>query len=152
MRPSKGAEKWELFTVVEFYTKGLEETMPTLTINGKTFEVDKGLRLVTALEQAGIRIGHRCGGVGECTSCRVKFLQGEPDVMTEAEYSKLAESGLLGKQRLSCQIEIDRDMVVDVLETVDRHPEWSGDPGPEPGDLVEPEAVWYPIDEMKNWN
>lgn len=134
------------------FTKGTDKTMPSLTINGKTFETEKGLRLVTAIEQSGIRIGHRCGGVGECTSCRVKFLQGEPDVITEQEYDKLVESGLLGKQRLSCQIEVDRDMQVEVPDTVDAHPEWNGDPGPELSELVEPEAVWYPINEMKNWN
>jgi ferredoxin len=36
--------------------------MPRLTIQGKTYEVEQGKRLVLAIEQSGIRIGHRCGG------------------------------------------------------------------------------------------
>lgn len=126
--------------------------MPKLTINGVDREVESGQRLVRAIMEAGVSIGHRCGGAGDCTTCRVRFLEGEPDVMTEAEFNLLAEAHLLDDQRLSCQIEVDRDMSIEVVETVQKHPEWRGDPGPEPSELVEPEAVWYPIEEIKKWD
>ena len=36
--------------------------MPKLTIDGKTYEVEAGKRLVLAIEELGVNIGHRCGG------------------------------------------------------------------------------------------
>jgi len=120
--------------------------MPWLTIDRKKFQVEAGTRLVLAIREAGVHIGHRCGGESRCTDCQVRFLEGEPDTITEAEYNWLVAEGLWGQTRLSCQIEVDRDMSVQVLDTVENHPEWKGDPGPVPSELVTPEAVWYPID------
>jgi ferredoxin len=119
--------------------------MPKITVNGSTFEVEQGIRLVLALEQNGINIGHRCGGKAKCTTCRIEFLDGEPEVMTPAEYSKLQERGLFGQYRLSCQIEVDQDMSLRPIMTAETQPEWNGDTGPTPEPIVEPEAVWYPI-------
>lgn len=119
--------------------------MSKLTINGETYDVEPGERLVLAIEQSGVPIGHRCGGKARCTTCRVKFLEGEPTVMTEAEYDKLHLEGLYGEVRLSCQVVCDHDMSVQPLMTAENQPEWEGDTGPEPNPVVEPEAVWYPI-------
>ena len=79
--------------------------MPKLTVEGYgTFEVPHGKRLVLAVEQdAGVDILHACGGNARCTTCRVEFLAGEPELMTEAEKNKLAERALTGV-RLACQI------------------------------------------------
>jgi len=121
--------------------------MPKLTIDGQTVEIESGQRLVLAIREAGIQIGHRCGGNAECTTCRVEFLDGEPDTMTEAEYDRLVDEGLLGIARLSCQIEVTQDMTIHPLETVEDHPDWNGDPGPEPEEIVTPEAIWYPIED-----
>ena len=78
--------------------------MPQLTVDGfGTFDVSQGKRLVLAVEQAGVDILHACGGNARCTTCRVEFLSGEPDKMTQAEKTKLAERQLTGV-RLSCQI------------------------------------------------
>ena len=90
--------------------------MPKLSIEGVgEFEVPKGTRLVNALEDNGGEPLHRCGGYARCTTCRVEFLEGEPDQMTEAEKSKLDSQGNLGKFRLSCQCSVDHDMHVKVL-------------------------------------
>ena len=121
--------------------------MPALTINGKTFEVEAGKRLVLAIEESGINIGHRCGGNARCTTCRVVFESGEPETITEAEYNKLGERGLLGHARLSCQITCDHDMSVHPVLTLESEG-WS-DTGPEPEETVTPEAVWYPMDALK---
>ncbi len=118
--------------------------MPTVTVGEKSFTVEAGERLVLALERNGIPLGHRCGGQARCTTCRVQFVSGEPDTMTEAEYVRLMERELLGKARLSCQIEVTQDMSVIPLVLIRDNPQWDGDPGPEPDELVEPEAVWYP--------
>ncbi|MFO8099092.1 MAG: 2Fe-2S iron-sulfur cluster-binding protein [Salinibacter sp.] len=118
--------------------------MYELTIKGVgTFEVAEGTRLVRAIEDCGVDIGHRCGGQSSCTTCRVQFAEGEPDVMTEAEHEKLGNIGQLGEMRLSCQIVVDRDMTVEPLMTVEDQG-WD-DAGPEPAITVEPAPEWHPI-------
>lgn len=120
--------------------------MPTITINGKETTVDADRRLVLAAQDAGINIGHRCGGKARCTTCRVEFISGEPTTMTEAEYQKLEERGLLGEARLSCQVLCSHDMEVKVLMTVESEG-WS-DAGPAPSERVEPEERWLELDEL----
>src|SRR6187402_2093613 len=90
--------------------------MPRLTVEGVgQFEVPQGKRLVLALEQdAGVDQLHACGGNARCTTCRVEFVAGEPDQMTQAEKSVLAARGLSGV-RLSCQILCDHDMTVKII-------------------------------------
>ncbi|PSQ75441.1 MAG: (2Fe-2S)-binding protein [Bacteroidetes bacterium QH_7_62_13] len=91
-------------------------------------------------------IGHRCGGQSSCTTCRVRFEEGEPNVMTEAEHGKLGDIDQLGNMRLSCQIVVDRDMTVEPLMTVEEQG-WD-DAGPEPAITVEPEPEWHPIEDL----
>jgi ferredoxin len=111
--------------------------MPKLKIEGVgEFEVPKGTRLVNALEDNGGEPLHRCGGYARCTTCRVEFLEGEPDKMTEAEKVKLESQGNIGKFRLSCQCSVDHDMHVKVLMPFSK----SGlnDPGSRPEDHITP--------------
>jgi ferredoxin len=124
--------------------------MLKLTVNGKTVDVPAGKRLVLAIEEeAGINIGHRCGGYARCTTCRVEFEAGEPEVMTEAEYNKLTERDLFGQVRLSCQIECDREMRVRPVMTLES--EGWNDTGPPPEETVTPEAIWYPLDILESF-
>ncbi len=115
--------------------------MPKLTVEGYgTFEVPQGKRLVLAVEQdAGVDILHACGGNARCTTCRVEFLEGGPDRMTEAEKNKLAERGLTGV-RLACQIVVDHDMSIRAISRL----EGSGrpDPGGPPAEEITPPPVW----------
>lgn len=111
--------------------------MPKLTIEGVgEFDVEKGVRLVNALEDLGGEPLHRCGGFARCTTCRVEFLAGEPSEMTDAEKDKLESQDNLGEFRLSCQITVGEDMHVKVLLPFSE----SGldDPGPRPEDQVTP--------------
>ena len=115
--------------------------MPKITVSGHgSFEVAEGQRLVNALEENGVDIGHRCGGFARCTTCRVTIAEGEPKVITEAEYSKLVERKLLGEIRLACQIIVESDMTVDPLMLVSTMG-WS-DPGPQAEETVTPEPEW----------
>ena len=92
-----------------------------------------------ALERGGVDILHRCGGVARCTTCRVEFLEGEPDPMTVAEYDKLTEKDLLNVARLSCQIECAPEMRVRPLQTVQS----SGlEAGKALAEAIAPEPVW----------
>ncbi|NLG09524.1 MAG: (2Fe-2S)-binding protein [Deinococcales bacterium] len=120
--------------------------MPTVTIDGRSAEVPAGRRLVLAIQDLGVEIGHRCGGKARCTTCRVEFVSGEPTAMTAAERSKLEEKGLLGQVRLACQIVCEHDMEVRPLMTLQS--EGWPDTGPAPAEEVEPEARWFEPDEL----
>jgi len=115
--------------------------MPTLTVeNVGQFEVPEGRRLVLALtDEAKVDQLHACGGNARCTTCRVEFVSGEPDTMTQAEKAVLAAKGLTGV-RLSCQIACDHDMAVRVISRL----AGSGraDAGKRPADTIQPDPVW----------
>jgi ferredoxin len=94
--------------------------MPRLTVDGVgEFEVPAGKRLVLALtEDVGIDQLHACGGNARCTTCRVEFLEGEPNEMTQAEKNCLAARALDGV-RLSCQIQCNQDMAVKAISRLE---------------------------------
>ncbi len=115
--------------------------MPKITIPGHgTFETEQGERLVNAVEAHGIDIGHRCGGYARCTTCRVEFIEGEPKVISRAEYDKLISGKLFGQVRLACQILVENDMTLKPLMTVTEMG-WS-DPGPQPEETITPIPDW----------
>jgi ferredoxin len=122
--------------------------VPKLEIDGQSHEVASGKRLVLAIEEAGVHIGHRCGGNARCTTCRVEFRAGEPDTMTRAEYDKLKERELLGQYRLSCQIVCDHDMSVQPAMTLENQEGWT-DTGPAPDPQVQPAAEFLPRSELE---
>ena len=118
--------------------------MPKLTVEGVgEFDVRQGKRLVLALEdEARVDQLHACGGFARCTTCRVQFVSGEPDKMTEAEKEVLTLRGLPLDTglRLSCQILCDNDMPLRAISRL----AGSGrpDPGRRPDDNITPPAVW----------
>jgi ferredoxin len=117
--------------------------MPKLTVEGGgEFEVPAGKRLVLALEdEAKVDQLHACGGNARCTTCRVEFISGEPEQMTEAEKQVLAAKGLTGV-RLSCQMLCVNDMAVRCISRLTG----SGRPnvGSRPTDHITPPPVWGP--------
>jgi ferredoxin len=115
--------------------------MPKLTVeNVGAFDIPSGKRLVLALgDDAKVDQLHACGGNARCTTCRVEFVAGEPDKMTEAEKNLLAARGLTGI-RLSCQIACDHDMTVRIISRL----EGSGrqDAGSPVLAEIQPPPVW----------
>jgi ferredoxin len=115
--------------------------MPKLTVEGVgQFEVADGKRLVLALtDDAHVDQLHACGGNARCTTCRIEFVQGEPESMTVAEKNLLAARSLTGI-RLSCQIQCNQDMEVRCISRL----EGSGRPGPGniPTPEIAPPAEW----------
>ena len=114
--------------------------MAKLNVEGVgEFEVPNGKRLVLALtDEAGIDQLHACGGNARCTTCRVEFVSGEPEKMTEAEKQVLAARGLSGV-RLSCQMLCGHDMSVRAISRF----AGSGrkDSGARPADEIQPQPV-----------
>lgn len=117
--------------------------MPMLTVEGVgAFEVPANKRLVLALtDEAGVDQLHACGGNARCTTCRVEFVAGEPDAMTEAEKAVLAAKGVAAPGvRLSCQMGCDHDMTVRCTHRL----AGSGraDAGKRPSEIIAPPPVW----------
>src|SRR5262245_61186031 len=82
-------------------------------------EAPAGKKLVLAIEDAGVDMLHRCGGNARCTTCRVEVLEGDPGVMGELERNRLAmEQELAANIRLSCQIRVEQDLKVRVINQV----------------------------------
>jgi len=117
--------------------------MPKLTVQGLgEFEIEPGKRLVKALvEDAGTDQLHACGGQSKCTSCRVNFLVGEPNRITQAEKDTLAVREISDPGvRLSCQITCDDDMTVEIISGL----AGSGrnDQGSAVADEMVPDPIW----------
>ncbi|MBS4223019.1 2Fe-2S iron-sulfur cluster-binding protein [Lederbergia citrea] len=99
--------------------------MPNVTVfGGGTFEVEKGKRLVLALEDNGVNILHRCGGNAKCTTCRVEVLAGDFFEVTNKEKKAFANKGIDENLyedclRLSCQIRVNGDITVRPIMTVE---------------------------------
>jgi ferredoxin len=126
--------------------------MPKLTVEDfGTFEVPTDKRLILALlDEVGVDQLHACGGNARCTTCRVQFLDGEPERMTEAEKSVLAARGLLGNPglRLSCQILCNHDMAVMAISRFAGSGRASA--GNRPADEITPPPIWIPIEESED--
>jgi ferredoxin len=116
--------------------------VPELEVEGAgTFEVPEDIRLVLAIEEdAGVDIMHQCGGNAHCATCRVEFLEGEPEDMTEAEHMLLEMRDLLGEARLSCQILCEHDMKVRLLLTVSGT--GANTAGGKPEEEITPDPMW----------
>ena len=118
--------------------------MPKLTVEAVgTFDVPANKRLVNALsDDAKIDQLHACGGFARCTTCRVQFVAGNPERMTQAERDVLTARGLIDQAdlRLSCQILCDHDMTVRAISRL----AGSGRPdaGKRPADEITPPPVW----------
>lgn len=102
----------------------------TATGATEAFDAAEGVKLVLAIEDAGIDILHRCGGNARCTTCRVEVLAGDPGEIGALERDRLAlEAGLAENVRLSCQVRVIDDLKVRVI----RQASTSGlDAGPRP--------------------
>ncbi|MBS4197926.1 2Fe-2S iron-sulfur cluster-binding protein [Lederbergia citri] len=111
--------------------------MPNVTVFGReTFQVEKGKRLVLALEDNGVNILHRCGGNAKCTTCRVEVLAGNFMEVTNKEKQAFAVKGVdedLFEDclRLSCQIRVNGDITVRPIMTVENTGKKAG---PRPAD------------------
>ena len=115
--------------------------MPKLTVEGYApVDVADGRRLVVAPEPDAGGEGLPAGGGGaRGTTCRVEFISGEPEQMTQAEQERLSQRNLTGV-RLSCQIRCDQDMTLRAVSRL----EGSGraDPGTTPSEDIDPPPTW----------
>jgi len=106
--------------------------MPVITVEGeKSFEAPEGKKLVLAIEDAGVDILHRCGGIARCTTCRIEVLEGDVPPISAEEIDALETPDLIEKYRLSCQLRVENDLTVRVWG---RSAEKGMEPGTRPED------------------
>lgn len=115
--------------------------MPKLTIeNVGVFEVPAGKRLIKAiLDDAKADQHYSCGGQAKCTTCRVVFVAGEPEKVTQAELDLIAAGKYQPQagEHLSCQCVVDHDMTIRL-----QVPKPANKVPAVPGDDIVPPAVW----------
>lgn len=95
-----------------------------IMVNGqKEIEVPAGGKLMGALADAGIFVSSACGGGGTCAQCLVKVESGGGEILA-------TETGHINKRearegcRLSCQVAVKQDMVVEVPEEAFETKKW----------------------------
>mmetsp|Transcript_32930 Transcript_32930/g.86515 ORF Transcript_32930/g.86515 Transcript_32930/m.86515 type:complete len:142 (-) Transcript_32930:235-660(-) len=94
---------------------------PTLTIDGKAGEVQKGVIMRTAIQKTGAEIHkglkaklNQCGGVGQCSTCWVNVVDGMENLSerTDVEVKKGAKRP--DTYRMSCQSLVNGDVTVQI--------------------------------------
>lgn len=89
----------------------------------KEIEVPAGGKLMGALADAGVFVSSACGGGGTCAQCLVKVESGGGEILA-------TETGHINKRearegcRLSCQVAVKQDMVVEVPEEAFETKKW----------------------------
>ncbi len=79
----------------------------------KNVEVAAGGKLLGALAEAGVFVSSACGGGGTCGQCKVKISEGGGDILATEKGSINKKEAAQG-ERLSCQVSVKNDMVVEV--------------------------------------
>jgi uncharacterized 2Fe-2S/4Fe-4S cluster protein (DUF4445 family) len=80
---------------------------------GRRIEVNTGVSLLSAAQEAGIQIHSICGGDGSCESCRIRLISGELSPLTRVEKDALLEETESG-YRLACQAKVLDDVKIDI--------------------------------------
>jgi Na+-transporting NADH:ubiquinone oxidoreductase subunit F len=81
----------------------------------KELIVEGGNPLLFSLMEEGIFVPSACGGKGTCAYCKVKVVEGGgPILPTETPY--LTEGEMAENIRLSCQVKVKNDLVIELPE------------------------------------
>jgi 2Fe-2S ferredoxin len=89
----------------------------TFLPEGKIAEAKPGDSVLDAALRAHINLDHACGGVVACSTCHVHVIEGFEDLepASDQEEDMLDNAPCLTtRSRLSCQVEVKRDLVVEI--------------------------------------
>ena len=79
----------------------------------KEVQVPAGGKLLGALADAGVFVSSACGGGGTCAQCKVKITEGGGEILA-TERDHINKKDAAEGERLSCQVAVKQDMVVEV--------------------------------------
>ena len=89
-----------------------------ITINGeKTVETEAGGKLLQTLAANDVFLSSACGGGGTCAQCKCQVSEGGGSMLATEE-SHFTKGEARDGWRLSCQVPVKQDMVVEVPEEV----------------------------------
>jgi len=93
--------------------------MPEITVmpENRKLSCKNGENLLSVLLNEGIYIDNPCSGRGVCGKCRVRVISGFPGNMTETERSFLTKTEAEAGIRLSCLLETEKDLTIEILRT-----------------------------------
>lgn len=79
----------------------------------KELIVPAGGKLLNALAAQGVFVSSACGGGGTCAQCKVKVFSGGGDILA-TELGHINKKAARAGERLSCQVAVKQDMVIEV--------------------------------------
>lgn len=95
-----------------------------IKINGqKEISVPAGGKLLGALAENKIFVSSACGGGGTCAMCKVKIFEGGGDILP-TEKGHISPREAKEGERLSCQVAVKQDMVIEVPPEVFETKKW----------------------------
>lgn len=103
-----------VFVILFARTKLMPSGNVKININddiSKSFETKPGDKLLNVLAEKQIFISSACGGKGSCAQCKVKIISGGGEVLP-IEKSQLSRKELKEGIRLSCQVNVKRDLKI----------------------------------------
>ncbi|HMN60431.1 MAG TPA: ASKHA domain-containing protein, partial [Anaerolinea sp.] len=86
----------------------------TLQPIGRRIEVDANTSLLEAAQRAGVEMVASCGGIGICSTCKIRVPQGRVSDLTETEVEELGPEQVAAGYRLACQTYPLEDVRVDI--------------------------------------
>jgi len=93
-----------------------ESTRYTVNLQpvGRRVEIQAGMTLLEAAQQAGVELVSLCGGVGACDSCKVRLASGSTTPPTLEEQANFSAEELAAGYRLACQTVPLSDVKVEI--------------------------------------
>ena len=88
---------------------------------GKSISCQEGANLLDALLEGGAFVDNPCSGKGICGKCKVRICQGELPAMSETERALLKPEEIEAGIRLSCMIDVNGTMEVELLKNERKH-------------------------------
>lgn len=84
---------------------------------GDVVEGSAAISILNALQRAGIRIKHVCGGKAVCGTCRFRVVEGEKNLspIKEREATRLKALGNPERVRLACQTYAFGDISIEIV-------------------------------------
>ncbi len=79
---------------------------------------EKGKNLLKVLRDNNVIVSSICNGAGWCGKCKVRVLKGNSLTLTEDEKRFLSEEEIKNNIRLACQLTIEDDLEIEVLEEI----------------------------------